>query len=224
MNRRLRDQLAEWCLAALRDPGAEKPLRALEAFCENSDERGTAATIAVEHAEALGACPSFERVGSALRLRSQETDDLPALRRRVARFSQAVADARGACGSAQTRLAWYLCAAAALFNAGLFFEVHELLEECWRPAQGPARTLLQGLIQVAVGLHHLANENRRGALSVLEEGAAKLRAFVPESHGVELASFCAAIDATLRSLRDGTAGGAPAIPRLTVRQSSTSTR
>src|SRR5689334_15441458 len=104
MNRRLRDQLAEWCLAALRDPRDEKTLRALEAFCENSDERGTAATIAAEHAEALGACASFERVGSALRLRSPEPGDLAALQRRVGRLSQAVADARGACGSAPTGL------------------------------------------------------------------------------------------------------------------------
>jgi hypothetical protein len=64
--------------------------------------------------------------------------------------------------------------AAALANHGLFFEVHELLEPAWFRAGEPARTALQGLIQVAVAFHHLENGNREGARSLLTEGVAKL--------------------------------------------------
>jgi len=64
--------------------------------------------------------------------------------------------------------------AAALANHGLFFEVHELLEPAWFRAGDPARTALQGLIQVAVAFHHLENGNREGARSLLAEGVAKV--------------------------------------------------
>jgi hypothetical protein len=63
--------------------------------------------------------------------------------------------------------------AAALANHGLFFEVHELLEPVWFQATEPARTALQGLIQIAVGFHHLENGNREGARSLLVLGLAK---------------------------------------------------
>ena len=58
-------------------------------------------------------------------------------------------------------LAWTVCAASALFNTGLFFEVHELLEPCWMRAEPPVKAFLQGLIQIAAGLHHEQNGNPR---------------------------------------------------------------
>jgi len=60
--------------------------------------------------------------------------------------------------------------AAVLF----YFEVHELLEPHWRAAAGAEREALQGLIQLAVGLQHLANGNLEGARALLGESAAKL--------------------------------------------------
>jgi predicted metal-dependent hydrolase len=68
-----------------------------------------------------------------------------------------------------------LAAAAALFDAGLYFEVHELLEPHWTGAQGGERQALQGLIQIAVAFQHLANGNLDGARSLLVEGRARLR-------------------------------------------------
>jgi uncharacterized protein len=67
-----------------------------------------------------------------------------------------------------------LDAAAALYGAGLYFEVHEWLEPHWMTASGEAREALQGLIQAAVGWQHLANDNVAGARSLLTEAAARL--------------------------------------------------
>lgn len=67
-----------------------------------------------------------------------------------------------------------LAAAAALFDAGLYFEVHEVLEPRWIAAGGEEREALQGLIQVAVAWQHLANGNPAGARSLLLEGGARL--------------------------------------------------
>jgi hypothetical protein len=65
--------------------------------------------------------------------------------------------------------------AARLYEAALYFEVHEWLEPHWVTASGPTRETLQGLIQTAVGWQHLANNNVAGARSLLTEGAARLR-------------------------------------------------
>jgi hypothetical protein len=65
--------------------------------------------------------------------------------------------------------------AAALFDAGLYFEVHEVLEPHWvRAGDATERDVLQGLIQVAVGYQHFADGNVAGARSLLEQGAGRL--------------------------------------------------
>jgi len=94
-----------------------------------------------------------------------------------------VARARVACAALADRpllgpdadLGQTLAAAAAFFEAGLYFEVHEMLEPHWAAATGEDREALQGLIQVAVAWQHLANGNLAGARSLFVEGAARLQ-------------------------------------------------
>lgn len=50
-----------------------------------------------------------------------------------------------------------------LFNAGDFFEAHEVWEDLWSESHGPERRFYQGLIQAAVGLCHFGNGNLGGA-------------------------------------------------------------
>jgi predicted metal-dependent hydrolase len=56
-----------------------------------------------------------------------------------------------------------------LFNRAQFFDAHEVLEDVWRalPHSHPAKKHLQGLVQLAVALHHASRGNLRGAKSVL---------------------------------------------------------
>jgi hypothetical protein len=94
-------------------------------------------------------------------------------------------------------LAEALGQAAALFDAGLGFEVHELLEHHWARAGGDQRNALQGLIQIAVGYQHLANGNLLGARALLEEGSGRARGH--RLAGVDLDAFARAVaDATRR--------------------------
>ena len=88
-----------------------------------------------------------------------------------------------------------LAQAAVLFDAGLYFEVHEILEPHWSGAAGPERQTLQGLIQVAVGLQHLRNGNLAGACSLLHDGAAKILA--SQRAGTAPHAFARAIAAVL---------------------------
>jgi predicted metal-dependent hydrolase len=60
------------------------------------------------------------------------------------------------------------------FNAGRYFEAHEAWEDMWRTARGPLRLFYQGLVQAAVGLHHLSRGNQNGAAAQLRKSLSKL--------------------------------------------------
>src|SRR5947209_7807661 len=58
-------------------------------------------------------------------------------------------------------------AACQHFDAGEYFEAHEVWEDLWNEAYGPRHAYLQGLIQTAVALHHAGNENWNGTRKLL---------------------------------------------------------
>lgn len=66
--------------------------------------------------------------------------------------------------------------ADALGAQGRYFDAHEELEAAWKSADGGEKVLLQGLIQVAAGLHRLASrpEKTGGAFYLLDRGLEKL--------------------------------------------------
>ena len=63
------------------------------------------------------------------------------------------------------------------FNAGRYFEAHEAWEDLWRPTRGPLRLFYQGLVQAAVGLHHLGRGNLNGARAQLGKSLSKLEQY-----------------------------------------------
>ena len=102
-------------------------------------------------------------------------------------------------------------AAAALFDAGLPFEVHEVLEPHWAGATGEVREALQGLIQTAVAYQHLANGNRAGARSLLLEAAGRLRGRA--LLGAELEPLAHEAVGAVAALDAGRTPPAPSFPR-----------
>jgi predicted metal-dependent hydrolase len=73
-----------------------------------------------------------------------------------------------------------------LFNAGRWFEAHEVLEDAWRAEPTELRRLYQGLLQVGVGLHHASRGNLRGALRLLDRGMGRLEPFRPRCLGLDV--------------------------------------
>jgi predicted metal-dependent hydrolase len=63
------------------------------------------------------------------------------------------------------------------FNDGRYFEAHEAWEDLWRSSTGPLRLYYQGLVQAAVGLHHLHRGNSQGARALLERSVKKLEQY-----------------------------------------------
>ena len=80
-----------------------------------------------------------------------------------------------------------------LFNRGEFFDCHEVLEALWLESSGDRKKFLQGLIQVAVALHHLHNRNRVGAERLLAAGMEKLREYAPEDELIDVNALLAAL-------------------------------
>ena len=71
------------------------------------------------------------------------------------------------------------------FNAGRYFQAHESWEDLWRVTRGPLRLFYQGLIQAAVGLHHLQHGNLNGARAQLTKSVAKLAGYPPRLCQIE---------------------------------------
>jgi predicted metal-dependent hydrolase len=63
------------------------------------------------------------------------------------------------------------------FNAGQYFEAHEVWEDLWRPSRGPLRLFYQGLVQAAVAMHHLRRGNLNGARAQLGKSLSKLEQY-----------------------------------------------
>jgi predicted metal-dependent hydrolase len=63
----------------------------------------------------------------------------------------------------------------AAFNRAAFYEAHERWEEAWLRLAGAERLFVQGLIQIAAGLHHLQQGRPRPAVRLLEKGSTKVR-------------------------------------------------
>jgi predicted metal-dependent hydrolase len=72
------------------------------------------------------------------------------------------------------------------FNAGRFFEAHEVWEDLWHGYRGSDRTFLQGLIQAAAGFYHLQTANPKGARSQLAKSGTKLRQYAPSHWGIDV--------------------------------------
>ncbi len=100
---------------------------------------------------------------------------------------------------------------ARLFNAGAFFESHEVWETLWHEVGGRERELLQGLIQIAAAYHHLARKNYAGALYLYTKGRARLARWGPRRAGIALDALLAKVDGDIEQVRRGQRLSAPPV-------------
>jgi predicted metal-dependent hydrolase len=75
------------------------------------------------------------------------------------------------------------------FNRGDWFECHETLEDLWVGEKGAVRDFYQGMLQLAVALHHWRNGNFKGALTLLRGGGELLGRVPPVCQGVDVAGL-----------------------------------
>jgi len=99
-----------------------------------------------------------------------------------------------------------------LFNDSHFYDAHEVLEDVWRAAPEAEKKFLQGLIQIAVALHHYSTGNLVGARSLLQRGAKNLAPYPANFAGMDLAGFLKAVAQWSLTLQQG--GDSPPLPRM----------
>ncbi|HEV8437628.1 MAG TPA: DUF309 domain-containing protein [Methylomirabilota bacterium] len=185
----LRNRLAGLILDSLHDAEARVALESMAALADDPGPPGAPMPERLPR-------DLLEECGGVLRIKSEWAEHAAELGDR-SRRAWRVLGARPL-DSAHAPLAATLRAAAVLFDAGLYFEVHELLEPHWIRAEGGAREALQGLIQIAVGFQHLANGNVAGARALVRDGSAK--ASGRRLEGLDLDAFARDTRACLEQL------------------------
>ncbi|MGF1493024.1 MAG: DUF309 domain-containing protein [Microcoleaceae cyanobacterium] len=93
------------------------------------------------------------------------------------------------------------------FNQGEYYACHDTLEALWMEAMEPEKRFYQGILQVAVGLYHLSNENWRGTVTSIGEGVRRLDYYQPDYSGVDVESFIAQIRELLIEIQQAGADG-----------------
>jgi uncharacterized protein len=101
------------------------------------------------------------------------------------------------------------------FNRGEFYDAHEVWEDVWRSNLPEPRTLLQGLIQVAAGMHQFLDLHRTiGPRRTLAKAAAHLEPYAPVTLGLDVAGLLAGVSRWRAWLEVG--GAQPPVPELPV--------
>ena len=200
----LRNALAALAIEALDDPAARAALGWLAATPAESAPPTVRADLAAHHlVEADGTLVDVHRPHEA-RMRAHAERALRAADAyRAARDDDAVAAA--------------VARAVALWNERLFFEVHEVLEAEWKRTSGEVRQALQGVIQIAVALHHHAHGNPRGAKTLMHEGRGRLAPCAGALPTLDAAALLAATAPWETALIAGTAERDAPPPTITRR-------
>jgi hypothetical protein len=220
MNRTVRNALAEVIRGALHAsaPDEQREQDEDDALDVLARVLGSEASVEVPSAAArvLGELVTAAP-GGAGRGHVVAAPALAAVREEAAERVRRALDARRQLRRRRTRPATPLMAtlrrAAALFDARLYFEVHEELEIPWRDATGDTRRALQGLVQIVVGLHHDQAGNRDSMRRLFASGRPKLEPYLPRWHGVDLAALLREVDAYEAAC---VRGRTPVPPRLVV--------
>jgi uncharacterized protein len=98
------------------------------------------------------------------------------------------------------------------FNQAEFFEAHEVLEDVWRAAPDEEKKFLQGLIQIAVGLHHYSTGNKVGARSLLARADKNLARYAEGLAGLKLSPLRTSLAQWISALDNGHA--VPPLPQM----------
>ena len=104
--------------------------------------------------------------------------------------------------------------AAREFNAGRYFETHEVLEDALDDVPDELWQLFTGLIQIAVGYHKVTQQLWSGALRMLESGLQKVAPYPADAAGINLDLLRARVRDDINRIRAGELALAQNPPRL----------
>jgi uncharacterized protein len=221
MRRSVRNRLAELLLLAFEDPKKGDAIRWLGLFCDLAARAGRPEVPLTDLLE-VGSrtIPGQENGGRDVLARLIELEplaqlDLTDICGRVRAYASLLTSLHemdpGVSGFDPVRRV--LVQAAACFNAGLFFEAHEHLEQVWRShPRGQTKKYLQGLIQISVGFHHAQRGSFDGAVNQLGKGLEKAAGSTGEVLGLDGDAFFPAVTRIRDAIVAGGRGGMRPMP------------
>ena len=89
------------------------------------------------------------------------------------------------------------------FNRREFYEAHEFWEDVWNEIDDPERRWVQGLIQVATGMHKLVNGRPDVCATLLGKALAKLGDAPAALDGVDVAGARRGAERVLGAIQSG---------------------
>ena len=101
-----------------------------------------------------------------------------------------------------------------LFNHAAWYPCHDGFEALWHETDGPMRSVLQGILQIAVAHIHLERGNLRGATVLMGEGLGRLSDAGESALGLDLALLRVRAAARLAALQNGQDATGLPVPRL----------
>ncbi len=103
-----------------------------------------------------------------------------------------------------------------LFNSGMYFECHEMIEDIWMKVEGLDKLHYQALIQVAVGVHHFKNGNWTGAIGLYEKALEKWKQLPSTYLGMDIEKLKEDFGLFFETLRKAGAHGMHLVPESAV--------
>jgi predicted metal-dependent hydrolase len=105
----------------------------------------------------------------------------------------------------------------ALFNAGEYFDAHEVWEELWMECPSAERRFIQALIQAAVAVYHFGRGNFAGAARLFHSGKRYMEPYRPIHGGLDVVEFWQTMESHLAPALSGEPSGprpviAPPLP------------
>ncbi|MBX7235340.1 MAG: DUF309 domain-containing protein [Caldilineales bacterium] len=131
-----------------------------------------------------------------VRTKGRFMEELPAL---VERHLRPAADLPG-CAETPNEL---VREGLRLFNLGQYYPCHDALEKAWVAEDRPCRALYQGILQLAIALHHIEGGNYDGADKMLRRATAKFQRLPATCQGIDAAGLlqtCRRLQQTLLEL------------------------
>lgn len=89
------------------------------------------------------------------------------------------------------------------FNERCFFEAHEVWEELWLDCENSERRFFQGLIQVAVCLHHFGRGNTLGARKLYHSSRAYLERYGATHQQLDIQALLADLEKCCAGILQG---------------------
>tara|TARA_B000000565_G_C23743947_1_gene362071 strand:+ start:486 stop:854 length:369 start_codon:yes stop_codon:yes gene_type:complete len=88
------------------------------------------------------------------------------------------------------------------FNRHSFYDAHEFWEDLWSDYRLSDAKFIQALIQLAVGYFHITNNNKNGALGLLNKCKPKFEMYKPLQRNINVDYILSQVDKSIDNINN----------------------